>query len=160
MRTARWLTIWAAAALLAAAAATPAMGAEARPWLCRDKPVFSSAAAMTYRAANRGGRRWRLLLMQFQEGGAHDGFGIIAARDLAPGAAHVSGSLGAGRYFAVVMYARGGVWICPGYAHEKDNPPAGAVSEICYGDDPSDCPVSLTVTPAATAPGTAANPPR
>jgi hypothetical protein len=156
MRIARLLLMLGGGVLLAATAAMPATAAEARPWLCRDKPVFSFTSAMTYRVANSGGRRWRLLLMQFQEGGAHDGFDIVATRDLAPRAAHVSGSLGAGQYFAVAMYGRRGLWICPGYAHEKDAPPAGAVSQICYGDDPSDCPVTLTVIPATAAPQSAA----
>ncbi len=151
MRSARLLRTLAAGAVLATLTVAPAIAAQPRPWLCRDKPVFSWDSAMTYRVANRGGRRWRLLLMQFHEGGAHDGFDIVAARDLAPGAAHLDGSLNAGQYFAVAMYGRRGLWICPGYAHEKDTPPAGAVSQICYGDDPSDCPVTLTVMPAAGA---------
>jgi hypothetical protein len=132
------------------AAAAPAAAVEARPWLCRDKPVFSSNSAISYGVANRGDRRWRLLLMQFEPGGAHDGFAVIATRDVAPAAA-VRGSLAAGRYYAVGMYRRGGRWICPGYTQENEQPPAGALSQICYGDDPSDCPLTFSVFPAAGA---------
>ena len=58
---------------LATVAAMPARAAEARPWLCRSKPVFSSDSAMSYRVVNHGGSRWELLLMQFEPGSAHDG---------------------------------------------------------------------------------------
>lgn len=134
---------------VAAASAHPAHAAEARPWLCRDKPVFSSSSAMTYQVANQGGARWELLLMQFELGSAHDGYEIVASQELPAGAAEAGGNLAPGRYFAVAMYrGGGGRWICSGYTQEKDRP-AGAVSRICYGEDPSSCPVTLTVLSAA-----------
>jgi hypothetical protein len=106
---------------LATAGALPAHAAEARPWLCRDKPVFSSSSAMTYQ-----------------------------------GAGQASGTLVAGRYFAVAMYrGGGGHWICPGYAQDKDRP-AGALSRICYGEEASSCPVTLTVV-ATPSPGAASH---
>jgi len=49
----------------------------------------------------------------------------------------------------------GGHWICPGYAQDKDRP-AGALSRICYGEEASSCPVTLTVV-AAPSPGAAAH---
>lgn len=130
--------------------AFPAHAAEARPWLCRTKPVFSSDSAMSYQVTNRGGARWELLLMQFQPGSAHDGYEIVASQELAAGAGRASGTLAPGRYFAVAMYrGEGGRWICPGYAEDRDRPP-GAVSRICYDEDSPGCPVALTVSPAAS----------
>jgi hypothetical protein len=136
---------------LAVAGAMPAHAAEARPWLCRSKPVFSSTSAMTYRVVNHGGARWNLLLMQFEMGSAHDGYEIVASQELPAGAGQASGSLAPGRYFAVAMYRGGeGRWICPGYAEDKDRP-AGAVSRICYDEESSGCPVALTILSAAPA---------
>jgi len=139
---------------LAAAGALPAHAAEARPWLCRSKPVFSSSSAMTYQVANHGGSRWDLLLMQFDPGSAHDGYEVVASQELPAGSGQASGTLTPGRYFAVAMYrGGGGRWICPGYAEDKDRP-AGAVSRVCYGEDSPGCLVTLTVlsaTPAGTA---------
>jgi hypothetical protein len=135
--------------LLAATAATAAHAAEARPWLCRTKPVFSSDSAMRYSVANHGGARWDLLLMQFEPGSAHDGFEVIASHELAARDGHASGTLAPGRYFAVAMYrGGGGRWICPGYAEDRDRPP-DAVSRICYDEDSPGCPIALTVLPAA-----------
>jgi hypothetical protein len=140
---------------LATAGAMSAHAAEARPWLCRDKPVFSSSSAMTYQVANRGDSRWELLLMQFAPGSAHDGYEIVASQELPAGTGKASGTLAAGRYFAVAMYRGGaGRWICPGYAEDKDRP-AGVLSRICYGEEASSCPVSLSVV-AAPSPGAAA----
>ena len=62
---------------LATMAGMPAHAAEARPWLCRSKPVFSSDSAMSYRVVNHGGSRWELLLMQFEPGSAHDGYEVV-----------------------------------------------------------------------------------
>jgi hypothetical protein len=141
---------------LATAGALPAHAVDARPWLCRNKPVFSSNSAMTYQVANHGGSRWELLLMQFEPGSAHDGYEIVASQELPAGAGQASGTLTAGRYFAVAMYrGGGGRWICPGYAQDKDRP-AGALSRICYGEEASSCPVTLTVV-AAPSPGAAAH---
>src|SRR5579864_5018051 len=138
---------------LATAGALPAHAAEARPWLCRDKPVFSSSSAMTYQVANRGESRWELLLMQFEPESAHDGYEIVASQELPAGAGQAGGPLAAGRYFAVAMYrGGGGRWICPGYAEDKDRP-AGAVSHICYDEESPGCPVTLTVLSAAPAGG-------
>jgi hypothetical protein len=134
---------------LFAAGALPARAAEARPWLCRTKPVFSSTSAMTYKVVNHGGSRWQLLLMQFEPESAHDGYEVVASQELSAGAGQVSGTLAPGRYFAVAMYrGGGGHWICPGYAEDKDRP-AGAVSRICYDEESPGCPVSLTVLSAA-----------
>jgi len=131
------------------AAATAVRAAEARPWLCRSKPVFSSDSAMKYQIVNRGSERWQLLLMQFEMGSAHDGYEVVASQELPANAGQASGTLAPGRYFAVAMYrGEGGHWICPGYAEDKDRP-AGAVSRVCYDEDSPGCPVALTVLSAA-----------
>ena len=136
---------------LCVAAAASSLAAEARPWLCRSKPVFSSQSAMTYQAVNRGGVRWELLLMQFEPQSAHDGYEVVVSHELPAGAGQVSGTLAPGRYFAVAMYrGDGGRWICPGYAEDRERP-AGAVSRICYDEDSPGCPVALTIRPAAAA---------
>jgi hypothetical protein len=140
---------------LAVAAAMPAHAAEARPWLCRDKPVFSSDSAMTYRVVSHGATRWDLLLMQFEMDSAHDGYEVVASHELSARNGQASGTLAPGRYFAVAMYrGGGGHWICPGYVKDSDRPP-GAVSRICYGEDSAGCPVDLTVL--STAPAAAAS---
>jgi hypothetical protein len=137
--------------IVLAAAALPALAAEARPWLCRSKPVFSSTSAMKYQVVNHSGSRWDLLLMQFEMGSAHDGYEIVASQELPAGAGQASGTLSPGRYFAVAMYrGAGGRWICPGYAEDRDRP-TGAVSRICYGEDSPGCPVALTVLSGAPA---------
>lgn len=150
MRIVRSVAMVSTALILAAIAAVPLSAAQPEPWLCRDKPVFSFDSPMNFRIANRGGRRWRLMLMRLDEGGEHGGFDIVAARAVAPGARDVSGSLTAGQYFAVAMYDRHGLWICPPYAHETEPFSARTVSRICYGDNPSDCRITLTVNPAHT----------
>jgi hypothetical protein len=136
---------------LVAAGALSAHAAEARPWLCRSKPVFSSSSAMTYQVVNHGDSRWELLLMQFEPESAHDGYEVVASQELSASTGQAGGTLAPGRYFAVAMYSSaGGRWICPGYAEDKDRP-VGAVSRICYGEDSPLCPVTLTVLPAAPA---------
>jgi hypothetical protein len=125
-------------------ATTSALGAEARPWLCRDKPVFSDSTAMNYSVTTRGGRAWRMFFMQFEPDAAHDGFEIVRSAPLSPGGDAV-GSLEAGRYFAVAMYASGGNWICPGYAEDSEQRPAGQLYNICYGEDGPPCLVTLAI---------------
>jgi hypothetical protein len=145
---------WAAGALIAAlfvfAAASSTFADEPRPWLCRDKPVFSSDRAMTYVANKRGGGRWMMTFMRFDpSGGGHDGFTVVSTR-MIRGA--VSGSLEPGQWYAVALYHSGGHWICPGGARESDERTPGVVSDLCFGEDPGSCPVKLTVRPADTAP--------
>ena len=139
---------------LALAGAALAHAAEARPWLCRSKPVFSSDSAMSYQIVNHGSSRWELLLMQFEMASAHDGYEVVNSQELPASAGRASGTLAPGRYFAVAMYkSAGGRWICPGYAEDKDRP-AGAVSRICYDEESPGCAVALTVlsaTPAGAA---------
>lgn len=155
MKLAGFLFAAGGAIALAIAAAIPARAAEARPWLCRSKPVFSSDTAMTYQVVNHGGLRWELLLMQFAPGSAHDGYEVVASQELPASAGQAAGTLAPGRYFAVAMYrGGGGRWICPGYAEDKDRP-AGAISRVCYDEESPGCPVSLTVSSAAPAGATA-----
>ena len=84
--------------------ASIALAAEPRPWLCRDKPVFSYDRGMEYEASARPGRQWQLFFMQFDPSGGHDGFTIVSQRDLGIRGEPLTGQLAAGRYFAVALY--------------------------------------------------------
>jgi hypothetical protein len=119
-------------------------GAEARPWLCRAKPVFSSDKPMTYQASSRRGS-WLLTFMRFDPSGGHDGFTVASARDVG---VNTQGTLEPGQWYAVALYRAGGHWICPGNAGESDEPATGVVSDLCYGRDQGECTVKLTVRPA------------
>ena len=106
---------------------------------------------MRYEAGGPGGRRWRIFLMQFNPGTAHDGFGIVASQDLA---AAGSGALSSGRYFAVAMHlAANGHWICHPSARRLQASEASTVARLCFtGDEDSDtCQVTLKVTDAPSA---------
>jgi|SRR5215475_8423221 len=128
---------------------------EPRPWLCRDKPVFSSERQMTYEVTTRGSQQWQLFFMQFSPGAAHDGFSISHSQRV--GAGHNTGKLPPGRYFAVPLYSQGsGVWVCPGYSREADRQ-AGMVTNLCYGESAPACPISLSVKADESGPG--ASPP-
>ena len=129
--------------------APAAQSAQARPWLCRDKPVFSASSPMRYQVTREaGGRRWRLLLMSFDPMGGHDGFTIVHSRDLGSSEHRVGGQIAAGRYFAVAQYLEGGEWICPGYSQLAGTTPSGEIAEVCYGAESTDCAVKLNVMPA------------
>jgi hypothetical protein len=124
-----------------------ANAAEARPWLCRDKPVFSSSKPVRYEAKNREHRRWQLFFMQFVAGGPHDGFATVASADVGV-SSDAEGRLGSGQYFAVALYlGKGGHWVCPGSAREAEKSGGpGVVSELCYGgDDSESCGMRLTI---------------
>ena len=128
--------------------ASPAFAQEARPWLCRDKPVFSYDRSMEYTVTARPGRQWRMFFMLYSPDAAHDGFDIINSGELSPRGEPMSGSLRAGQYFAVALYREGGHWICPDYTHDDHNPRLGEVSNLCYGDDGPPCLVKLRIMPA------------
>src|SRR5208283_2620792 len=85
-----------------------AQAAEPRPWLCRDKPVFSSTQPMRYQVTMTSRSRWQLFFMQFSPGGGNDGFDIAQTSSRT-----ATGQLAAGRYFAVALRSSGGNWICP-----------------------------------------------
>jgi hypothetical protein len=124
-------------------AGSRALGAEARPWLCRVKPVFSSDKPMTYEATNRGGGRWLMTFMRFDQSGlGHDGFTVASAQEVT---AHVNGTLDSGQWYAVALFRSGGHWICPGNAAENDEPAPGMVSDLCYGRNLGECTVKLMV---------------
>jgi hypothetical protein len=128
-----------------------AFGAEARPWLCRAKPVFSSDRPMIYEATNRGSGRWLMTFMRFDPSGlGHDGFTVSSIQAVA---AHAEGALEPGQWYAVALYSSGGHWICPGNAAESDEPAPGVVSNLCYGRDPGECTVKLMVRPQSTGSG-------
>lgn len=135
------------AAVIATMLASPAAAQEARPWLCRDKPVFSYEHSMQYQVTARPGRQWRLFFMQYSPDAAHDGFDILNTRDISSRGDSVAGSLTAGRYFAVALYRQGGHWICPDYTHDDHNFRLGEVSNLCYGDGGPPCLVKLLVKP-------------
>jgi len=125
---------------------------EPRPWLCRDKPVFSYDHAMQYQATARPGRQWRIFFMQYSPDAAHDGFDIVNSREIGSRGDSETGSLNAGRYFAVALYrGNGSHWICPDYTHDNRNPSLGEVSNLCYGEDGPPCLVNLKVKPSAPA---------
>ena len=146
-----WCAAIAIVMVAALGAGSHAFGAEARPWLCRAKPVFSSDKPMTYEATNRGGGHWLMTFMRFDPSGlGHDGFTVSAAQNVA---AHTDGTLEPGQWYAVALYRSGGHWICPGNAAESDEPAPGVVSNLCYGRDPGECAVKLTVRPRSTGSG-------
>jgi len=135
-------------ASLSMLSSSPALAEEARPWLCRDKPVFSYDRAMEYQATARPGRQWRIFFMQYSPDAAHDGFDIVNSREIGSRGDPVTGSLSAGRYFAVALYrGNGSHWICPDYTHDDRNPRLGEVSNLCYGEDGPPCLVNLKVKP-------------
>ncbi len=131
-------------ALSITCAAGVASAGEARPWLCRDKPVFSYNSGMHYTLTSSRGRAWKVCFMAFDPTGGHDGFEVVRSADLAGGST-ASGFLEGGRYFAVAMYHQGSSWICPGYAQDQQHPPAGQLNNICYGEDGPPCLVTLAV---------------
>ena len=146
-----WCATITVATLAAIAVGSYAFGAEARPWLCRAKPVFSSDKPMIYEATNRGGGRWLMTFMRFDPSGlGHDGFTVSSAQDVA---AHTQGTLESGQWYAVALYRSGGHWICPGNAGESDEPAPGVISNLCFGREIGECEVKLTVRPQSTGSG-------
>ena len=119
--------------------------AEPRPWLCRDKPVFSTSGPSRMDLSSHDGRRWQLFLMQFDPSGGHDGFTITNSYDLSE-SSRQSENLSGGRFFAVALYGSGGRWICPAPARNERAP--GTIASLCYSAGGVSCGVSLTVRPA------------
>jgi hypothetical protein len=120
-----------------------AFAMEARPWLCRAKPVFSSNKPMMYQAVNHSAERWLLTFMRFDPSGlGHDGFTVSSTKDVA---SSTDGTLDAGQWYAVALYRSGSHWICPGNARESDEPSPGVISNLCYGRDLGECTVKLMV---------------
>jgi len=133
--------------VLAISVASAAHAAEPRPWLCRDKPVFSSAQPMSYRLTTNSRAQWELFLMQFTPDAGHDGFDI--AKTISGTS---SGHLASGRYFAVALHRVGGNWICPTEVSEEHSP-AGTISNLCFAASDGGCGVKFVVTPdTATTP--------
>ena len=130
-----------AASVLAIAAASTAHATGPRPWLCRDKPVFSSTQSMNYRLTTNSRSQWELFLMQFTPGAGHDGFDI--AKTISGTS---SGRIVAGRYFAVALHRSGGNWICPAEVTDEHTP-AGAISNLCFAGSDGRCGVKFIVTP-------------
>ncbi len=151
MRISKFAKLTALASALAIVATNSSLAAEARPWLCRDKPVFSSDRSMEYSVTAQPGRQWRIFFMQFSPDAAHDGFNVTSSRELPSRGDPLTGRLDPGRYFTVALYRSGsGAWICPGYAHDDRNPKLGELSKLCYGEDGPPCLVNLTVKPDHT----------
>jgi hypothetical protein len=125
-----------------------ALGAEARPWLCRTKPVFSSNRQMVYQATNRGSSRWLMTFMRFDPSGlGHDGFTVSSTREIGT---RTEGRLDPGQWYAVALYLSAGHWICPGNAAESAEAGSSTISSLCYGRDLGECTVKLTVLPQST----------
>ena len=122
------------------AIASSSYAAEPRPWLCRDKPVFSSQQPMSYRVTMTSRSRWQLFLMQFTPGAGHDGFDIT--QTVGRG---TSGQLAAGRYFAVALRNSGGNWICPAAVSEEPSH-RGTIADLCFGADEGGCSVEFVAT--------------
>jgi hypothetical protein len=140
----RFLSVGAAIAMLLA---SPALADEGRPWLCRDKPVFSYDRSMEYQVTARPGRQWRIYFMQYSPDAAHDGFDIVNSREISSRGEPVTGNLAAGQYYAVALHRQGGHWICPDYTHDDRDPKLGEVSNLCYGEGGPPCLVKLQVKP-------------
>ncbi len=130
--------------VLVAAGATSA--SEARPWLCRDKPVFSLSGPSRMNLSSHDSRHWKVFLMQFDPSGGHDGFTITNTYDLGAGARDAGEALIQGRYFAVALYGSGGHWICAGPARDERTP--GTIASLCYSAGGGDCDVTLNVKSA------------
>ena len=138
-----WWAIATMTALTITGLGSRGLAAEARPWLCRAKPVFSSDKPMTYQAINRGAGGWLLTFMRFDPSGlGHDGFTVASTQDVST---RTEGRLDAGQWYAVALYRSGGHWICPGNAGESGQPSPGVISTLCYGRDSGECTVKLTV---------------
>jgi hypothetical protein len=148
LKVVRVVKLVAMAGAILIAGADAALAAEARPWLCRDKPVFSYDRSMEYQVTAQPGRQWRIFFMQFSPDAAHDGFEITNSRELPSRGDPLTGRLDPGRYFTVALYRSGsGSWTCPGYAHDDHNSKLGELSKLCYGEDGPPCLVNLTVKP-------------
>jgi hypothetical protein len=128
------------AAVVAFLMASAAHAAEPRPWLCRDKPVFSSQQPMSYQLSTNSRSQWQLFLMQFTPGAGHDGFDIAKT---ASGTS--SGHLPAGRYFAVALHNVRGNWVCPAEVREQHTS-IGTISNLCFAAQDGGCSVKLIVT--------------
>ena len=142
-----WLAIATVAIAGVAGSLSPAQAAEPRPWLCRDKPVFSSKEEVQYEVSSQGGTRWQMFFMQLDPNGPHDGYTTINSAQVSPHGSR-NGTLPAGQYFAVPLYSREGHWICPDYDHDQSFGKSGVVADICYGAAGPPCTLKLTVRPS------------
>ncbi len=106
---------------------------------------------MSYVEGGSGGRRWRIILMQYRPEAPHDGFDIVASHDAAGSS---SGELAAGSYFAVAMHLAGnGHWICHPSVRRIESPDPGVITSLCFGaEDSESCSAKLTVSEAASSP--------
>jgi len=145
-------TVMLAAGMLATATAIASAG-EPRPWLCRDKPVFSSSGPMSYDASMRGSGHWVITFMRFDPSGGHDGFTVFESREVS---GQVTGTLERGQWYAVGMYREEGRWVCAGPAQENQQFVAGIVRDLCYGTADGGCDVKMIVRERSS--GAAQNP--
>lgn len=143
------ITLLAILAVICAWPSAPiAAQSEARPWLCRDKPAFSSSGPVSFKLACNGKRRWMVSFMLLEPGGSHDGFSVVATRELGPSTPALQGSLSDRRFFVVAQFLSSGHWICARWARE--NRAVGAVENLSYGDDAgSSCRLRVTRQAAA-----------
>ncbi|HLH75718.1 MAG TPA: hypothetical protein VKV28_02825 [Candidatus Binataceae bacterium] len=135
-----------ALSLLALAMSAPlaVQAAQPRPWLCRDKPVFSSPnqAQLTVRRHDR--RQWEVFLMKFNINSGHDGFTVTSSYPLR-GDSPSSAIVGRGQFYAVALFRANGHWFCP--ARVVDNTRPGELANFCYhANNPGLCDISLTAS--------------
>ena len=148
LRTAAGVPPWVVAMgflMLAMCGTLTAQAAPPRPWLCRDKPVFSSPNQAQLTARRHDRRQWALFLMKFEPNGGHDGFTITNSYPLR-GDSPSSAILGRGQFYAVALYrTANGHWFCP--SRVVDNTRPGELANFCYhANDPGLCDISLTVS--------------
>jgi hypothetical protein len=148
MKLLRSATISMLTAILIVAGVSQARALEPRPWLCRDKPVFSSDKPMTYDATRRGVGRWVMTFMRFDPAGGHDGFTVFESQDVN---GRVGGMLEPGQWYAVGMFREGSHWICAARAGENHQFVPGIVRDLCYGESEGSCDVKMTVRESAAA---------
>lgn len=142
MMSGRMARVMIAATFLGVLAAHPVFATEPRPWLCRQIPVFSDDKPMTWSANRTGMGEWVMTFMHYDpQGGGHDGFTVISIQKVGSGA---SGTLAAGRYYAVALHRSGSHWICPANA-SPTGASAGYITRLCYGADEDSCDVRFTV---------------
>src|SRR5258707_14378409 len=118
----RVLRFFSTAVAFAILIASPSFAEEGRPWLCRDKPVFSSDRSMEYVATARPGRQWRMFFLQYSPDAAHGGFDIVNSRGISAHRDPGGGNLPARRDFAGAPYPQGGPWGWPEYTHDDRQP--------------------------------------
>src|SRR5258708_30971109 len=109
----RVLRFFSTAVAFAILIASPSFAEEGRPWLCRDKPVFSFDRSMEYVATARPGRQWRIFFMQYSPDAAHDGFRIVNSRGISAHRDSVTRNIPPGHFSAAAIHRDAGRYVRP-----------------------------------------------